>query len=531
MATFGIASNANKQKITIRDVEKLTRDIGVDLPEHHKEEWRELIASVQDSIDIVQALPDYVPEVDLQRFPRENVHRPEKSVNPGNAWAWRATIEGDSEGPLKGVTFCLKDNICVKDVPMLVGTDVFTDYIPDVDATVVTRILEAGGTIEGKAVCENLSLCAASFSAATGPVENPFAKGYTSGGSSSGCGSLVGAGIVDAGIGGDQGGSIRFPASYCGLVGMKPTWGLVPWTGMMTHDPVMDTTGPMTKGVALNAKVLQAIAGRDGIDDRQFAAPLPDELPNYSESLYQGVKGLKIGILKEGFQFETTLDPRVREKVLEAANLFQTLGAEVIEISVPLHSVAGHIVNCALRPAAAQQAYLGKACGRRGVSSTKYATLSSWMNDTADSKHMFSASKFSLLSGQWIWSQHPTLYGKAMNLYRRLQDEYSEALGKVDVLIMPTTPYVAKTHPPTNADPVEQMEKSRGVAINTVAFNASGHPAMNLPIGMLPAVDGDHTSEEIRLPVGMQIVGAMFQEQKMYRVAAAWEHEFDWQKL
>jgi amidase len=136
---------------------------------------------------------------------------------------------------------------------------------------------------------------------------------------------------------------------------------------MMTHDPVMDTTGPMTKTVALNATVLQAIAGRDGIDDRQYAAPIPQSLPDYSASLHMGVRGLKIGILKEAFQFEGVLDPRVRDMVLEAAHHFRSLGAEVVEISVPLHPLAGHIVNCALRPTAAQQGYLGKACGRRAL--------------------------------------------------------------------------------------------------------------------------------------------------------------------
>jgi amidase len=123
----------------------------------------------------------------------------------------------------------------------------------------------------------------------------------------------------------------------------------------------------MTKTVTLNARVLQVIAGRDGIDDRQFAAPLPTALPNYSASLRLGVKGLKIGILKEAFQFDNVLDPRVREKVLEAAHRYKSLGAEVVEISIPLHALAGHILNCALRPAAAQQAYLGKACGRRAL--------------------------------------------------------------------------------------------------------------------------------------------------------------------
>ena len=135
----------------------------------------------------------------------------------------------------------------------------------------------------------------------------------------------------------------------------------------MTHEPVHDTTGPMTKTVKLNAIVLQAIAGRDDIDDRQFAAPLPQETPDYCAVLGEGVKGLKVGILKEAFEFDDILDPAVRDKVLEAARRFESLGATVVEVSVPMHRVAGHIVNCALRPAASQQAYLGKACGRRGL--------------------------------------------------------------------------------------------------------------------------------------------------------------------
>lgn len=249
MATLKAATQASRDRISASDLQNLLLPIGVQLKSSEVEEWREMIASIQDSIDIVEELEDYVPEVDLVTFPRQNIHRPTRDQNPGNAWAWKVTIDGLPDGPLAGLNFCLKDNIAVKDVPMLVGTDVFTDHVSDVDASkfessrvesrahnfsaVVTRILKAGGTISGKAVCENLSLCASSFSAATGPVENPYAEGFTTGGSSSGCGHLVGAGVVDCGIGGDQGGSIRFPASYCGVVGMKPTWGLVPWTGLL----------------------------------------------------------------------------------------------------------------------------------------------------------------------------------------------------------------------------------------------------------------------------------------------------------
>jgi amidase len=158
---------------------------------------------------------------------------PPKSENPDNAWAYRFNLSHKSPPStlLKDKTLCIKDNICVAGVPCLVGTETFTGWVPKMDATVVTRILEAGGIIKGKAVCENLSTSAASFTAATGPVDNPYAKGYSAGGSSSGTANLVAKGEVDLGIGADQGGSIRIPASLCGLFGFKATSGLVPYTG------------------------------------------------------------------------------------------------------------------------------------------------------------------------------------------------------------------------------------------------------------------------------------------------------------
>lgn len=142
---------------------------------------------------------------------------------------------------------------------------------------------------------------------------------------------------------------------------------------------------------------------------------------------------------------------------------------------------------------------------------------------------MFSTSKFSLIGGLYCWSNKPSLYGKAMNLYRQLHDSYSEALSSVDVLITPTTPYVANRHPQRNAGPEEQMKMSRGVAVNTVCFNASGHPAMSIPVGFL-SPEGEESSD-VRLPVGMQIVGRMFDEEMIYRVGAAWEASFSWKDL
>jgi amidase len=135
MATLGQASSSSRDKVTVDTVQSLLKDLDLTLPVEHLEQWKDLIASVQDSVDVVDALQNYVPVVDLERFPRTDIHRPPAESNPGNAWAWKFSIQGEEEGPLKGVTVCLKDNICVKDVPMLVGTDVFTDYIPDGDAS------------------------------------------------------------------------------------------------------------------------------------------------------------------------------------------------------------------------------------------------------------------------------------------------------------------------------------------------------------------------------------------------------------
>ena len=133
MATLTAASDANKAKVTAEKVVEVVSDIGLNLP--HLDQWHEIIASVQESIDIVESMPDYFPVVDLEKYPRRNVHRPSQEKNEGNAWAWKATIEGEKGGPLSGVTICLKDNIAVKDVPMLLGTDIFTDYTPKTDAS------------------------------------------------------------------------------------------------------------------------------------------------------------------------------------------------------------------------------------------------------------------------------------------------------------------------------------------------------------------------------------------------------------
>ena len=210
----------------------------------------------------------------------------------------KTEVRGAAHGPLSGKRIVLKDNICLAGVPMMNGASTLEGYVPDIDATIVTRILDAGGTIIGKAHCEYFCLSGGSHTSAHGPVHNPFKHGYSAGGSSSGCGALVGAGEVEMAIGGDQGGSIRMPAAYSGCYGMKATHGLVPSAGIMPIEATIDHAGPMTATVADNALLLEVIAGADGLDPRQYDVQV--EKYSYTTGVGRGVSGMRIGLVKKG---------------------------------------------------------------------------------------------------------------------------------------------------------------------------------------------------------------------------------------
>lgn len=237
------------------------------------------------------------------------------------------------------------------------------------DATIVTRMLHAGGTITGRAVCENMCHSATSHSSGTGVVHNPYAKGYSSGGSSSGSGALVASGAVDMAIGADQGGSIRVPAGWCGIYGLKPTHGLVPYTGCASNEPTNDHVGPMTKTLLENALLLQSIAGNDGIDDRAFGSPLPENVPKYHANLLatsnpKDLRDVKIGVIKESLDMPG-MDPRVLKTFLASVEKLKALGATVEEISIPMHK-QGAAIWTAISKIGGAAGKMGRAFGRRG---------------------------------------------------------------------------------------------------------------------------------------------------------------------
>ncbi|KAJ7274474.1 amidase signature domain-containing protein [Mycena haematopus] len=529
-------------------IQETAARIGITVPDVDVEAYCLLISGLDVCVALIDAEDDYVPNLDLQRFPRVAIHRPTAAENAAeyNAWAHKVEIVStspvDRAGPLAGFSIAIKDNVNIGGVPSLLGTDVFSKpFVPAYDASIVTRILQAGGTIVGKAACENFSASPTSFTNAYANVQHPLAPGYSAGGSSSGCAALLCSNKVRLAIGGDQGGSIRLPAAYCGLVGLKPTFGLVPYTGIVSLSAIVDHTGPMSNTVLDNALLLNAIAGKDGLDDRQIDAPAYGTVDYYAPLLaYQpdpksAVKGMRIGILIESLQF-AGLDPRVVDKVKQAADLFRGLGAEVVNVSIPMHELGGAIWTVANRQGISEQGLRAQNPARLGVHDVALnQELSTWTQEKFEKVQLHNpAVTNALLGGQYLKDKYPGMTDKAINLSRKLKDAYQAVFinEEIDLLVLPCTPTISNYTSNVSDSVMDKMARTIGITQNTAPFNVSGHPALSLPIGMLGVMEpGREADKHIKLPVGMQIVGALFEEGKIYRAAFAWEQSYNWREM
>jgi len=501
------------QRPTYAQLKDIVQELGMNMSDARIQEFLDVMQGTIDSYDIVDALPDYLPPV---LYPRTAGTRPTAEENPLNGWYVKTEVRGAPRGPLHGKTVALKDNVCLAGVPMMNGASTLKGYTPDVDATIVTRLLDAGATIMGKAHCEYFCLSGGSHTNATGPVHNPHKMGYSAGGSSSGSGALVGNGDVDLAIGGDQGGSIRMPASFCGIYGMKPSHGLVPYTGVMPIEATIDHTGPMTATVMDNALMLEAIAGPDGLDPRQYDV----QTDNYSAAVQRGVSGLKIGVVKEGFGHDAS-EAVVDEKVRAAAEMFKRMGAAVDEVSIPWHLKGTAIwTPIALEGLMNQMMHgNGMGTGWEGMYTTSLLDFHSNWRQRAD--ELSDTLKLSMFIGQYYLKHHRGhYYAKSQNLSRQLREEYNKMLANYDLLLMPTTPMRATPLPPPDADLALWCQRAFEMLPNTAPFDVTGHPAMSLPCGMAEG-----------LPIGMMLVGRRYEESTIYRAAGAFEVSGDWTKL
>ncbi len=445
------------------------------------------------------------------KYPRSPGHQPDPEDNRFGAWYWKSTIAGAPEGPLAGKTVAIKDNVCVAGLPMMNGTAVLEGYVPNQDATIVTRILDAGGTILGKAVCESLCFSGGSHTSDTGPVRNPANPDCTTGGSSSGCGALVAAGEVDMAIGGDQGGSVRIPSSWCGIYGLKATYGLVPYTGAFPIELTLDHLGPMARSVSDVALLLDAIAGPDGLDPRQG----PDvRVEPYHAALSGDARGLRIGIVAEGFGWPGLSEPDVDEGVRDAAHAFERLGCEVRDVSVPWHRDGPHVWNAIAIEGATMLMVAGNSMGTNWKGHYTTGLLEVYARGRLEEADELSeTTKLVVLLGQYMQdSYHGRYYAKAQNLARSLRAGYNAALDQVDLLAMPTLPLKATRIPAPTASREEYVARALEMIPNTCPFDVTGHPAINVPIGLSAG-----------LPVGMMLVGRNGSDATVLRAADAWQ--------
>ncbi len=441
--------------------------------------------------------------------------RPEPAQNPYNAWYVKTHITGAQRGLLQGRTVAIKDNVFVAGVPLMDGSKILDGYTPPVDATIVTRILDAGGTIAGKAVCEAFCFSGGSHTSQSGPVQNPHNTAHSAGGSSSGSAALVAGGEVDLAIGCDQGGSIRIPSSFCGIYGMKPTHGLVPYTGILGMGPVIDHVGPMTANVVDNALLLEVIAGSDGLDSRQY----DPRTARYTESLQQGIGGLRVGVVGEGFDLEGS-EPDVDAKVRRAAKLLGEMGATVTDVSIPMHQL-GAAISFAVIQQTIDAMFHHDGCLINRLDPVAVSFLEAQHAWRERANELPETIKVMLIAAEFLNQAHGYHYvAKGTNLVRKMRAAYDEALEKVDLLLMPTTPMKASRLPGADVDPATSIALAFSPLTNTMPFDNTHHPAMSVPCGVS---DG--------LPVGMMLVGRHYEESTIYRAAHAFETGVDWRGL
>lgn len=454
------------------------------------------------------------PQIDYTD--RKSGYTPDSSEDPLNAFVTRCEVKGASDGPLDGYEIGLKDNINLAGVETTLGSKVMRGYVPNSDATIVTRLLDAGATITGKLNMEDMAHSGSGDISAHGPVANPYDDDYLSGGSSSGSAAAVGNGDVDVAIGGDQAGSIRIPASWSGIVGHKPTHGLVPYTGIAGLGRTFDHTGPMANSVKDCARVLNAIAGKDPDDPRQGAVKTDD----YVDAVADTPNEVTIGVLEEGFgraESEKGVDDAVRSLL----DHLEDTGLRVETVSVPMH-LDGTAIWSGIATEATAATVAGEGAGYfvDGHYDTQFMDAFARAR-RAQADDFPPTLKLSLILGEYMadhYGKH--YYAKAQNLSQDLATAYDKALMDVDVLALPTTPQTAHERDDGDVSRTELVDRGMNMLANTCPFDITGHPALSMPAGL---ADG--------LPVGLMLVGGQFEDATVLRIAEELANRYDWEEF
>ncbi len=409
---------------------------------------------------------------------------------------------GEEPGPLAGVPLAVKDVIVTKDVRTTCGSRVLENYIPPYDATAVRRLEEAGGLIIGKTNCDEFAMGSSNENSAFGPVRNPVALDRVPGGSSGGSAAAVAQGTAVGSLGSDTGGSIRQPASFCGIVGVTPTYGRVSRYGLTAFASSLDHIGPFARNVADAARLLHVMAGRDEWDATSASAPVPDYVAASKES----VKGRKIGLPKEYF---AGLASETGDRIAAAVDTLKSQGVEVVDISLPAtdYAIASYYIICTAEASSNLARFDGVRYSHRAADA---ATLSQ-MYRRSRGEAFGAECKRRIMLGTYVLSHghYDAYYLKAQKVRNLIAQDFARAFERVDAILTPVSPFPAFRLGEKVDDPVAMYLSD----IYTITGSLAGIPCMSVPCGS--TTDG--------LPVGMQILTKHFDEEGMFRLAGAFE--------
>jgi aspartyl-tRNA(Asn)/glutamyl-tRNA(Gln) amidotransferase subunit A len=408
---------------------------------------------------------------------------------------------GKPVGALAGVPVALKDNMCTRGIETTCSSKILEGWKPPYDATVVTRLQQAGAVMVGKTNLDEFAMGSSTENSAFGPTKNPLDTSRVPGGSSGGSAAAVAAGFAAASLGSDTGGSIRQPASLCGLVGVKPTYGLVSRQGIVAFASSLDQVGPFTHTVADAALMMEVIGGHDPLD----STSLPQPMPSLTSVLGQGVKGMRIGRLAD---MPDGCEPEVLARMDAAYVALQAAGATIVDIALP--SLSYCLTAYYLVAPAEASSNLARYDGVRYGMRVETGDLHSMYGATraagfgAEVKRRIMLGTYALSAGYF-----DAYYGKALKVRRLIANDFAAAYEKCDVILTPTSPTVAFPLGDKTSDPLTMYLCD----IFTIPTNLAGHAAMSVPFGT-----GAHN-----MPVGVQVLAPALGEQTMFRVAAELE--------
>lgn len=509
-------------KFDISELQAAAERLGTGFAQHELPDVERLAAWMAAQVDdFLEVSGPLQPAPDVVAAHRASGPEASRETDPLNAVVRWVDVRAESPTSdlLAGKRIGLKDLISVAGVPLSAANAIFDGFVPREDAPLTQRLLESGGQIVAMTNLEGMAWGGGSESGRWGACENPFDRSRSTGGSSGGSGASLFYDGVDITFGTDQGGSIRLPASWCGVLGLKPTWALVPYQGIASHEYTFDHVGPMTRTTADMALAMAVVSGPAAGDPRQRGA-VPTGLP-FVEAVAEApdtYEGVTFGVLTEALHDDGSPERAgalaAFQGVLER---IRALGGTVVEISIPEHLVGGSIIFGAMVESVASTLWAhGDGYHWSGAHSVE-TRLAVGKGLAAAGAEMPPAYRVSAALGELLRQRYfGTVYAKAQNAIPAVRAAYDAALAVVDVVIMPTTPTTAMERTP-NAGMYETQVHSFSMAVDTPTHNATGHPALSMPAA---EVDG--------MPLGVMMVGKHFHDHELIGLARTWEKAYGW---